>query len=120
MLWTGCSSCRVSGGVVRLLQDAHLTGTACAATILKVPHHGSDTSSTAPFIRSVNPTYCAVSAGRGGRSTIDTDVIERYRELEVQVFRTDAEGGIRFTNKNGQIEVQRARTERGYLVRAPG
>ena len=114
--WPGMSA--LLTGDIEARAEAALVGTECAAAILKVPHHGSDTSSTVPFIRSVNPTYCTVSAGRSRHKTIDAEVLERYRELGVQVFRTDAQGGIRFTSENGRIKVQRARTERGYLVRA--
>jgi competence protein ComEC len=40
-----------------------------AATVLKVGHHGSDTSSTKPFIQAISPKWIVVSAGKKGVGT---------------------------------------------------
>ncbi len=58
------------------------------STILKIPHHGSETSSTAPFIAAVAPREGIVCAGnRYGLP--DATVIKRYEAAGCRVWRTD-------------------------------
>jgi beta-lactamase superfamily II metal-dependent hydrolase len=64
------------------------------ATVLKAGHHGSETGSTLPFLRAVQPKVVVVMTGRrsfNGRFLPDEDVIERYEELDpdVLILRTD-------------------------------
>jgi competence protein ComEC len=65
------------------------------ATILKVPHHGSQTSSSEPFVRVVNPRVAVISVQRDSRfGHPHPMVVERYKALGVQVLRTDEQGAI--------------------------
>ncbi len=64
------------------------------ATVLKLAHHGSETSSTLPFMEAVNPEIIVASSGRksfGGVYLPDASVLERYcqRNPRVRVYRTD-------------------------------
>jgi competence protein ComEC len=64
------------------------------ATVLKAGHHGSETGSTLPFLRAVQPKVIVVMTGRrsfNGRFLPDEGVIERYEELDpdVLILRTD-------------------------------
>lgn len=45
-------------------QDILESGSALSATVLKVGHHGSDTSSTYPFFREIMPQYAVISVGQ--------------------------------------------------------
>lgn len=66
-----------------------------AATVLKVGHHGSDTSTTYPFLREIMPQYAVISVGEDnsyGHPTEDT--LSRLRDADVQVYRTDIQGDI--------------------------
>lgn len=72
------------------------SGAKLAATVLKVGHHGSDTSTTYPFLREVDPQYAVISVGAKnnyGHPTEDT--LSRLRDAEVKTFRTDLQGDIR-------------------------
>ena len=63
--------------------------------ILKVPHHGSRTSSSAPFLDAVQPDYAIFSLGQGNRYQLPhADVVERYRTRGCPMFRTDTSGAI--------------------------
>jgi competence protein ComEC len=65
------------------------------ATILKVPHHGSRTSSSEPFVRAVNPAVAVFSVQRDSRfGHPHPAVLERYMAMGAQVLRTDAHGAI--------------------------
>lgn len=64
------------------------------ADVLKVGHHGSETSSTLPLIRAVAPSVIVIQSGRkafGGKFLPDQTVLERFRkELPgVTIVRTD-------------------------------
>lgn len=65
------------------------------ADVLKVGHHGSDTSTSYPFLREIMPDYAVISVGEGnsyGHPTEET--LSRLRDAEVQVLRTDQLGDI--------------------------
>ena len=63
--------------------------------ILKVPHHGSRTSSSARFLAAVSPALSFVSAGRMNRFGHPVpDVLERHRRAGAALFRTDRDGAI--------------------------
>ncbi len=65
------------------------------AEVLKVPHHGSRTSSTVPFIAAVQPKFALFSLGIRNRFGFpNAEVIARYRERECVLFRTDELGAI--------------------------
>jgi len=65
------------------------------ATILKVPHHGSHTSSSADFIEAVHPEVAVISLGYLNRFHFPApEIVERYQEDGVKVLRTDEDGAI--------------------------
>ncbi|MCC6797544.1 MAG: DNA internalization-related competence protein ComEC/Rec2 [Candidatus Hydrogenedentes bacterium] len=84
--------------------------------ILKVPHHGADTSSTIPFINAVTPKYATISTGSHGRKVMDQPIVDRYKALGVSVLRTDRLGAIRFALVEGQLHVESERAKRGYPI----
>ncbi|MBA4394919.1 MAG: hypothetical protein C0407_15310 [Desulfobacca sp.] len=70
------------------------------STILQIPHHGSLTSSTIPFIEAVRPIYAVISGRPSPRLPLPRpEVIRRYQERGVIVFRTDRDGAILFDLK---------------------
>ena len=63
--------------------------------ILKVPHHGSRTSSSAPFIDAVEPRYAIFSLGQNSQYLFPhSDVVARYRARGCVQLRTDELGAI--------------------------
>lgn len=57
--------------------------------ILKAGHHGSKTSSTAPFIEALAPVAAIISAGRNNRyNHPNVEVLERFQKYQVPVFVT--------------------------------
>ena len=64
------------------------------ANVLKIAHHGSETSSTLSFIKAVNPDVVIVQSGRkkfGTRFLPDITTLKRYcdHNPNVKIFRTD-------------------------------
>ena len=63
--------------------------------VLKIGHHGSDTSSSYSFLEAVDPSLAIVSCGEGNRyGHPDIAVLSRLKALEIRVRRTDLEGTI--------------------------
>ena len=64
------------------------------STVLKIAHHGSETSSTLPFIAAVDPEIVVVSSGRksfNGRYLPDATTLARYcaHDPATRIYRTD-------------------------------
>ena len=65
------------------------------ASVLKAGHHGSSTSTSAEFLRVVDPELVVISAGRRNRyGHPSPDVVARVTGAGVRVARTDLEGTI--------------------------
>jgi competence protein ComEC len=86
---------------------------ALAATVLKVPHHGSRTSSTADFVRAVGPRVAVISVGADNRYHLPSpEVEERYRAQGVCVLRTDRCGAVTIVTDGRRLDVT---TRRGCV-----
>lgn len=76
-------------------QNVLNSGADLSATVLKVGHHGSENSTTYPFLREIMPKYAVISVGEDnsyGHPTENT--LSRLRDADVKVFRTDMQGDI--------------------------
>ncbi len=63
--------------------------------ILKVGHHGSNTSSSEKFIETVNPQFAIISCKRGNTYNHPTkSVMELLEKKNITVYRTDESGTI--------------------------
>ncbi|HTX17072.1 MAG TPA: DNA internalization-related competence protein ComEC/Rec2 [Bacteroidota bacterium] len=70
-------------------------GTFLKSDILKAGHHGSSTSSSEEFLRTVNPREVVVSVGRFNKFHHPSQkVLARFRSLGILIHRTDEEGAI--------------------------
>ena len=94
------------------------TGEDISAEVLKVGHHGSDTSSSKEFIEAVNPKYALISAECGNRYEHPMEpILKLLKKKKIPVYRTDehskekegsgtvvmvlTEDSISFNKKNG-------------------
>ncbi|MGZ3511053.1 MAG: DNA internalization-related competence protein ComEC/Rec2 [Candidatus Binataceae bacterium] len=74
---------------------AHAPPAMLAATVLKAPHHGSRTSSSAAFIAAVRPQVAILSLGYRNHFNFPApEVVERYVAAGAHVFRTDRSGAV--------------------------
>ena len=66
-----------------------------AADVLLVPHHGSTTSSTLPFINAVSPSIALFSASEHGRFRLPhPEVWSRYVEAGIATYSTSRCGAV--------------------------
>jgi competence protein ComEC len=69
--------------------------------VLKVAHHGSKYSSSEEFLERINPDLAVISVGKNSYGHPTKEVLERLRNLKIQVLRTDLEGEIEIST-NGK------------------
>lgn len=74
------------------------------ATVLKVGHHGSDSSTTESFLKKVNPQYAVISVGAGNTYGHPTNVVlNRLAAAGVTVYRTDKVGSVVATSDGNTV-----------------
>ncbi len=81
------------------------------ADVLKVPHHGSNSSSTARFLDAVDPQIAIVSAGLDNAFDHPRDgALRRLRAHGAEVFRTDLAGSVTVRTDGRVIQVSLERS----------
>ena len=77
------------------------------STLLQVPHHGSKTSSTPPFLRAVAPAAALASASRYNQWRLPAEkIIKRYRSYRIAWHDTSRSGqlSVLFFDNDWQIK----------------
>jgi len=79
-----------------------------AADVVKVPHHGSKTSSTADFVAATHPAVAVISVGERNRWGFpNPGVTARWRGAGARVMRTDRDGGVTVTvDRRGRVAAE--------------
>jgi len=66
-----------------------------SATVLKVGHHGSNTSTGYQWIRAIHPKYAVISCGKDNSyGHPHEETLSKLRDADVPIFRTDMQGTI--------------------------
>ena len=69
--------------------------------VLKVGHHGSNTSSSENFINAVSPEIAIVSVGPNNSYNLPkNEILERFKKINTTIYRTDQDGSI-YLKSNG-------------------
>ncbi len=77
---------------------------ALQSTIMVAPHHGSSSSSSPIFLKTVNPEYIIVSAGYQNRFGFPSpDVLLRYEKNQIITYRTDVTGCVCMTSNGNSL-----------------
>ena len=91
---------KVEAGLVR-------DGSEISADFLKVPHHGSKTSSIDAFVTAVAPRVAVVSVGEGNQFGHPVeDVVARYARAGVRFLRTDRDGEVSALTDGHALDVR--------------
>lgn len=86
------------------------TGSSVETAVLKVPHHGSSTSSSESFLAAVDPQLAVVSVGADNRfGHPASSILARYADYGIPVLRTDQLGSIEFITDGERLWVQAGR-----------
>lgn len=74
--------------------------------VLKVGHHGSNTSSTKEFLNQVQPQYSIIMVGKDNSYKLPKEeTINKLQECGSEIYRTDLNGDIQIISDGNNIEV---------------
>lgn len=100
-LFTGDISKQVEEEIVRTFPNIQVD-------MLKVAHHGSNTSTAERMIEVLKPDAALVPVGRNNRYGHPAkEVIELLEQSGIEVFRTDEDGAVQYKYKNGKSVISR-------------
>lgn len=107
----GKSSFLFTGDAEILVEDDIMDNfTNLSSTVLKVPHHGSNSSSSSKFLETINPQISVISVGKN--NTYDhpkKDVLKRVTEKSDYIYRTDENGDISLYTDGQTIDISMER-----------
>lgn len=90
-------------GEEELLQHCKLP----SYTVLKVPHHGSNFSSSAFFLQQVRPLYAIISVAQRNRyGHPGKELLQRLQKVQTKVFMTKERGAIFLQTEGRTIRLQ--------------
>ena len=77
------------------------------ADILLAPHHGSKSSMSPDFIKTVAPKYIAISAGRNNPFNFPDKSIFDLQQKGIQILTTGRDGTLTFTEEDKKLVMSR-------------
>ena len=79
----------------KILEEFNNNNKDIKANILKVGHHGSNTSSSEEFLEAVAPEIAVISVGKDNSyNHPSSEIIDRLNQIGSQIYRTDEVGNI--------------------------
>lgn len=87
-------------------KDLIENGSNVSATLLKVSHHGSNTSSSKDFLKEVAPDYAVIEVGEGNSyGHPHSEILTSLEAIGAEVYRTDINGDITAVSDGKTITV---------------
>lgn len=78
--------------------------------VLKVGHHGSKSSTSLNFLEEIKPKLAVISVGANNRYGHPAgEILERLRDLEIKILRTDIDGEIEIISDGRSWEIENKR-----------
>lgn len=88
----------------QLLAELQALSTERDFQIIKIPHHGSKTSSTREFIQAIDPETAVISVGANNSFNHPSDeVMDRLDEEAITALRTDQKGAVEIISNGEDI-----------------
>lgn len=77
------------------------------ATVLKIGHHGSESSTGDAFLNAVSPQYAIISCGKDNSyGHPDEEIIERLNQNNIKYWRTDHNGSVVMTTDGKGLKIE--------------
>ncbi len=74
--------------------------------VLKVSHHGSQTSSTPEWIDALSPKVVIIPVGKNHFGHPSEEVLRRFYDRGIQLFRTDQSGAVILRYEDGSLKIK--------------
>ncbi len=82
------------------------TGFDLKSDVLKVPHHGSSSSTTTKFLNAVKPKVAIIEVGRHNRfGHPREEVLKRLEKIGATIYRTDLNGTIKLITDGYEMKI---------------
>lgn len=102
ILFTGDIEKQAEQAILKLYNSKTLK-----STVLKVAHHGSKTSSTEEFLKTVNPKIALIGVGKDNNfGHPNGDVLKRLENINTKIYRTDINGEISIETTGTEVEIK--------------
>jgi competence protein ComEC len=103
----GRHSFLLTGDIERRVESELVAAGLAHADVLKVPHHGSKTSSTEPFLDAVHPAFAVISDGYENSFGFPHPlVLSRLEDRHAAVLRTDTDGLVSVRSDGRRIRFE--------------
>lgn len=83
------------------------SGANIESDVMLVGHHGSESSTSEPFLHAVNPTYAVIQAGENSYGHPTNEILKRLINNHVKIYRNDKQSHIIFTTDGTTIRVSK-------------
>jgi competence protein ComEC len=108
----GSVSILLAGDIERAAEDQLVRSALLRADVLKVPHHGSSSSSTEAFIDAVSPRLAVISVGERSRfGHPHKTVVDRYLARGIRLLQTGRDGCVTVETDGTSIDVRTFRSK---------
>lgn len=95
-----------AGDISENVEKLLLNNKKLSSDVLKVPHHGSKNSTSSSFLDVVRPKIAVISVGEKNMfGHPSSEVIDRLKQREIDIFRTDKNGCISVISDGKSIQV---------------
>ena len=75
------------------------------ADVIKLGHHGSDTSSSYNFLEKISPRYAVVTTDENGENKLSKNLLNKLNKLKIKLFSTNEYGNITFISNGKDIKI---------------
>ena len=94
------------------LVEKNILGKDLKSDVLKVGHHGSQYSTSAAFLKAVNPKYAVIEVGKDNSYGHPKSVtLQKLKRLDVSIYRTDQDGTILLSSNGEEIVFDTIKTD---------
>ena len=117
----GDTSFLFTGDIEKEAEDRLIgSGVDLGADVLKVSHHGSNSSSSIDFLAKVMPKYAVISCGKGNRyGHPNQETLNELKQENVELYRTDLQGTIICRSDGHNILFEIEKTAQSDVFKAP-
>jgi len=74
--------------------------------VLKVGHHGSKTSTSENFVKSVSPKIAVIEVGKNNYGHPTSEVLAILQKFDIQTLRTDQDGDIKIFSNGENLKIK--------------
>ena len=86
--------------------------------VLKVAHHGSNSSTSKAWLNATKPTYAVIPVGQNSYGHPTQNTIDKLTKAGAVIYRTDLHGDITFTSDGKNLSVQTEKNASSFDVNA--